>query len=442
MYAFASMRRRVLFLAGRYPRLPLVLLVGVCALSLGARAAWLGAPCHTPCRSAGAHVLIFDERYYVNAARAIAGVRPPAGAPYAHTPLGDDPNAEHPQLVKLIVAGSIELFGDGPLAWRLGSLIAGTLAIVGMFSLVRAAGGGPWTALAAASLMAADNLMIVHGRIGTLDVYALAAIVWAGALYLRRQPLLSGVVVGVGLCAKLVAGYVVIALVLFELLRWLRERRDPIAALSRLARCVVPAAAVFIGLLAVFDELAPPYDPAAGRLVSGGLFGHIGHMLRYAAQQTSPSGPRGIASYPWGWLVDYKPIVYLNVNPSSPAPGLYHVHPAVHFLGLISPPILLLALPALAVAGRSVLSRRGQPADDLGALSIAWFVGTFLPFVLLSLIWQRTSYLYYMLIVMPGLYAAIAWLLPRLTRWPRLLLLWAACVVAAAVIAYPLTPLP
>ena len=73
---------------------------------------------------------------------------------------------------------------------------------------------------------------------------------------------------------------------------------------------------------------------------------------------------------------------------------------------------------------------------------MAWFAGTFLPFVLLSLIWNRTSYLYYMVIVMPGLYAAVAWLLPRLTRWPRLTLLWAACVLLAAVIAYPFTPLP
>jgi len=442
VYAFASMRRRISFLAGRYPRLPIVLLVGLCALSLGVRAAWLGEPCRAPCRGAGARLLIFDERYYVNAARTIAGVRPPVGSPYAGAPLGEDPNAEHPQLVKLIIAGSIELFGDGPLAWRLGSLIAGALAIPGMFALVRAAGGGPWPALAAAALMAADNLMIVHGRIGTLDIYALAAMVWAGALYLRGRPLVSGVVIGVGLCAKLVTGYALIALVLLELLRWLRERRDPIPAISRLARCAVPATGVFIGLLAAFDQIAPPYDPTTGRLVGGGLFGHIGHMLSYAAQQTSPSGPHGIASYPWGWLVDYKPIVYLNVNPSSPAPGLYDVHPAVHFLGLISPPILLLAPPAIALAGRSVFSGRPEPADELAAVSVAWFAGTFLPFVLLSLILRRTSYLYYMVIVMPGLYAAVAWLLPRLTRWPKLTLVWAACVIAAAIIAYPFTPLP
>ena len=192
------MARRIQSLARRHPGLPLALLGAVCALSLAARAAWLSEPCQSPCRSSSARILIFDERYYVNAARVIAGIQPPAGEPYAGSPLGDDPNAEHPQLAKLIIAGSIELFGDGPFAWRLGSLVAGTLAILGMFALVRAAGGGPWTALAAAALMAADNLMIVHGRIGTLDVYALAAMVWGAALYLRGRPLAAGVVIGVG----------------------------------------------------------------------------------------------------------------------------------------------------------------------------------------------------------------------------------------------------
>src|SRR5438309_5493285 len=115
---------------------PLVLLAALMLLSLAARAVLLGEPCRSPCRSAADHVLVFDESYYVNAARVIAGIAPPANATYASAPPGDDPNAEHPQLVKLALAGSIELFGDGPFAWRIGSLVFGTLAILGMFVLV------------------------------------------------------------------------------------------------------------------------------------------------------------------------------------------------------------------------------------------------------------------------------------------------------------------
>src|SRR5437762_9496789 len=97
---------------------PLVLLAVVSLLSLGARALLLGEPCMAPCNKASDHTLVFDEAYYVNAARVIAGTRPASGQHYADAPLGTDPNAEHPQGVKLIIAGAIELFGDGPFAWR------------------------------------------------------------------------------------------------------------------------------------------------------------------------------------------------------------------------------------------------------------------------------------------------------------------------------------
>jgi Dolichyl-phosphate-mannose-protein mannosyltransferase len=432
------MLRRLQSWALRRPRLPFVLLVVVALLSLGARVAWLGEPCRSPCRSAGDHLLVFDEDYYVNAARVIAGIHPQSGAPYDTTPLGDDGNSEHPQLAKLVIAGSIAMFGDGPLAWRLGSVVMGTIAILGMFALARAAGAGPWVALVAATLMAADNLTLVHGRIGTLDIYALAAIVWAAALYLRRRPLLAGAAVGVGACAKEVAPYVLLVLGLFELLRWLVSRTDPVARLWRLGRCVAAAAVSFVGLLAVLDEIAPPYNPETGKRVSGGPFGEIGHILDYAAHQTSPHGPTGIASYPWQWLADYKPITYLSVNPGRPD-GFGQVHPQVHFLGMISPPILVVGLPALLVTAW-LIARRPGPYTELGLPAIAWFAATWIPFELFSLLLDRTSYIYYMLIVMPSVYLAGAYLIARLAPDVRLTAAWITTVVIAAVVMYPFFP--
>src|SRR2546421_4120398 len=164
------MAARLESLSERRPSLPLVLLAVLCLASFGIRAAWLGNPCRSPCRAASDHVLVFDESYYVNAARVIAGLHPPPGSAYTGSPPGPDPNAEHPQLAKLVIAGSIELFGDGPFAWRLGSLVFGTLAILGMFTLARAAGLGPWGALGASALMAAAKLMIVHRGNRRLDI--------------------------------------------------------------------------------------------------------------------------------------------------------------------------------------------------------------------------------------------------------------------------------
>jgi dolichyl-phosphate-mannose-protein mannosyltransferase len=427
-------------------RAPLLALATLCALSFGVRAAWIGLPCHGPCRSANAHLLIFDERYYVNSARVIAGIRPAAipGAAYRHAPLGSDPNAEHPQLAKLLMAGSIELLGDGPWAWRLGSLIFGTLAILGMFMLVRWAGGGPWLAVGAAALMASDNLMLVQGRIATLEIYVVAAMVWSVALYVRGRFLSAGVVAGVGACLKLFALDVVLVLAVLELIRW----RAGVAAsarsgLLRLAGAVGATAGSFIGLLAVLDQIAPPYDNAARRFVSGGPFGHLSHMISYGSHQIGVSAAHGIASRPWQWLGDFKPIPYLTIDPAHPG-SLTGDHPAVHFLGFISPPVLLAGLAGTALALFSAARGGGRSEHDSGPLELAaaWFAGTFGPFLVAGDAFNRTTYLYYMAIVMPGMYVAAAWLARRL--WDRRWLVypWVALVTAAAVVLYPFTPLP
>jgi predicted membrane-bound dolichyl-phosphate-mannose-protein mannosyltransferase len=423
---------------------PLTLLAILVALSLAARAALLDEPCRTPCRSAADHVLVFDEDYYVNAARVIAGIHPPPNARYATAPSGSDPNAEHPQLAKLLIAGSIELFGDGPFAWRIGSLVFGSLALLGLYALVRAAGGGPWIALGASALMAADNLLLVHGRIGTLDIYAVSAMIWAAVAYLRGRPLLAGTLVGIGACFKEVAPYVLIMLGVFELLRVARGRGTPAFPWRRLLGCAVVAAVVFLAGLAAMDAIARPYDAGAGRFVAAGPFAHLRHIISFASAQSSPRGPGGIASYPWQWLGDYKPIVYLNINPAEPTPELYGIHPPVHFLGMISPPLMLLALPALLLCTwRARIGRvRSRTVDEVELIALAWFVATWVPFELLSLIGNRTSYLYYMVIVMPGIYLAVARLVARLRARRWLVGIWGLAILVAAVLMYPFTPLP
>ncbi len=422
--------------------LPLWLLGALLLVSTLARLAWIAEPCRAPCHASTDHILVFDEDYYVNAARVIDRIPPPAGAPYANSPLGTDPNSEHPPLAKLIIAGGIELFGDDPIAWRLPSVLLGTVALLGIFELVRAAGGDRWTALGAAALMAADNLLLVHGRIGTLDIYATAAMIWGAALYVRGRPILAGVVVGVGACAKEVAPYVLLALVVLEALRWFGRRADPVAALRRLGLCVAASAVTFIALLWALEQIVRPYDPQTGKLVSGLPFGEVWRMLTYASNQTSPHGPRGIAAYPWDWLVDIKPITYLQINPSHPTAALNQIQPAVHFLGMISPPILLLLIPAMVVAALGVTGRRWHSRDEVGLVGLAWFIGTWAPYALWALVASRTSYLYYMVIVMPGVYVAVADLVRRFGAKRPLSLLWMASVLVAVIVMYPFTPLP
>jgi hypothetical protein len=445
---------------------PLLALAVVSVLSLAARGLLLGQPCQSPCTRAVQHTLIFDEAYYVNAARVIAGIRPPSGSHYDAAPLGSDPNAEHPQGAKLIMAAAIDIFGDGPFAWRIGSLIFGSLAILGMYALVRAAGGGRWSAVGAAGLMGADNLLLVHGRIATLDIYAVAAMIWGVALYLRGRWVAAGVLLAAGDCFKEVAPYALIVLGLIELARVFVARRDPVPpadwhwrpALTRLAATAFVSVGLFVGLLGLMGLIAKPYADSEARIIGGGPFDHLWHMITYAAHLTSPHGPQGIASYPWQWLLDLKPITYLRINPSLPGQGLYGIHPVSAFLGMVSPPIMALAIPGVLFGTYRFVSRRRLAAGhgsespavaprslgdvQLAILGPAWFVGTWLPYELQSAVDSRTSYLYYMVVVMPGIYVAVTYLLSlgwrRRRTWLRVVIgLWVLSVAVGVVLMYP-----
>ena len=277
----------------RAPWVPSALLGVVCVISLFARVAWLSDPCSNPCSGPTAHALIFDEEYYVNAARRIDGIAVPHNQSYAGDPAGQDANSEHPQLVKLIIAGAIDAFGDGPFAWRIGSVVFGTLAIVGMWALALGAGARRWTALLAATLMAADNLMLVHGpdRRRSTSTWS-TFMVWAAALYLRGRPLVAGVILGVGATAKLVAPYLLAVLVLFELIRHRREvraRRGRARSRRRRRR----DGGLPRPCSALFDRIAPPYDPQTGTTISGRPDRpHLAHVrLRRRADEPARARP-------------------------------------------------------------------------------------------------------------------------------------------------------
>src|SRR5262249_54021839 len=128
----------------------------------------------------------------------------------------------HPQLAKVIIAGGIELFGDNPLGWRIGSVLFGLIALAALYGLVRAAGGSGWLAVGATSVMALDNLLLVHGRIATLGIYGVAMMIVAAPLYLRRHPIAAGIALGLGMCLKEVSIYLLAVLAVLEALRLLR----------------------------------------------------------------------------------------------------------------------------------------------------------------------------------------------------------------------------
>jgi dolichyl-phosphate-mannose--protein O-mannosyl transferase len=388
--------------------------------------------------------MIFDEKYYVNAARVLLRLSVPCPAgqcdPYRSMPLGIDPMPEHPPLGKLLIAAGMWVYGDNPFGWRFFPIVFGSLAILALYWLVRSAGGGPWLAVGTASLMAVDNLLMVHGRIATLDIFVATFMLAGVAFYLKDRPVLAGVTLGVGACVKLVAPQALLVLLLLELGRLAVQRGWRVrprwgAMLHRflplLISVVVTAGAYAVGLT-LLDAVVKPFHnpsdicPGSGTSYNN-FFVHTRYMVCYAGKLTSPDGPVGIASYPWQWLINQLPINYFTTSVTVSAGGkIISTRSPIAFIGEMNPAIILLALPALALSVDMAI----RVKDDLSILAVAWFAGTYLPFVEISLVQHRTTYLYYMVVVMPAVYIAVARLMSG--RW----LPWSVRLGYAGILGY------
>ncbi len=378
------------------------LLTLLLAVSVALRTVWLAQPGGS---------LIFDEKYYVTAARVLLGL-PGGEVVYGDVVPGLDPNTEHPPLAKLIVAGSMRLLGDNAFGWRLPSVLFGTWSVLLLYGIARRAGADAKTALLAATLLAFDNLAFVHSRIFTLDVFQLGFMLLGVHWYLRRRAALAGAAFALATLCKIGGALGLLAIVGYEALGLRRDPRVWRVAWcdggARLARTGLAFGLTFLLLLGVFDRVWVGYNQPVE---------HLQRIVGYAAQLRQPDGPVGIESYPWQWLWNERQIPYLRVEEEVAAGDeVQATRTLVLFAGAMNPAVLLLWPFGLAFAAYAWWRRR--PEAEVGSLALAWFVATYVPFCAATLLEQRVAYLFYFLPTLPAVaLAGSSFLLG--TRLPR-----------------------
>jgi 4-amino-4-deoxy-L-arabinose transferase-like glycosyltransferase len=370
------------------------------------RAVWLTVP---------ARGLIFDEAYYVNAARVVLGL--PATSHYADSPVGLDPNTEHPPLGKLAIAASMAVFGDNGLGWRLPSLIAAMIALLVVYQIVRATDRSAWLAVLVVGVLSLDNLTFVHGRIGTLDMLVLAPMLIGSWLGIQRRWLLAGVAMGVALLVKLTALYGIAAVILYFLLTdgpdWWRRRTLSLRDLGGPALFVAVTFAVALGGLTALDARFSSFSSPLA---------HIERMVSYGAALRAPA-TAGFCpeadSRPWQWLFNECQIQYLRVDVTVRAGEEVVARvPRIDFRGALNP-LLAGAIPLAGLfAGWYAWRTRNRAA----LWAVAWAAANYLPYLVLAFFTSRIMYLYYALPLVPAVAIAIALLLvraglPRPVRW-------------------------
>jgi predicted membrane-bound dolichyl-phosphate-mannose-protein mannosyltransferase len=370
---------------------PRILLGLLLVASLLCRIVWLTVPDQP---------IVFDEIYYVNAARLMLGHKPPPNATYAQKPVGKDPNLEHPPLGKALIAGSMRVLGDTPLGWRLPSILAGLVAILLVYAVCMAATDDPWLGLIAAFLFAFDNLVLVHSRIAVLDMPMLAFLLLGVWLVLLRRPLLAGAAIGLSCLVKITGLYGLLALLLYVIVvAWTESRGDarrPLSIVRSPALILAGFLPVLVGGLWMLDLAFTSY-----RLP----WDHLRYILDYGVTLTRPGGPADSESYPWQWLVNEVQIPYYKVDTDI---LVNHVVQAtrttVYFRGAMNP-IIIGSAP---LGAGFALWRWYVARENLAIWTVLWIVATYLPYYPLAIFDQRISYIYYFLPTMPAVAIALA----------------------------------
>jgi dolichyl-phosphate-mannose-protein mannosyltransferase len=143
----------------------------------------------------------FDEFHYVPAAKEILA-------------FGRVPNVEHPPLAKFFMAIGIGLFGDRPIGWRVMSTVFGALTLVGMYFWGHALFRKEKYARYVVAITFVNQLLYVQSRIGMLDTFMVAFLVWALAAFteawdatlpaaqVRKKFLTAGILFGFATACK------------------------------------------------------------------------------------------------------------------------------------------------------------------------------------------------------------------------------------------------
>lgn len=358
----------------------------------------------------GAHVAIgnlprngyvFDEAYYVPAARSLLA--------------GQVANTEHPPLAKALIALSIKAFGDEGLAWRLPSILFGTLAIAFLYFLTRRLADKK-TALLAAFLLSFETLWFTHSSIAMLDIVAVSLGLLALLVFLRGEWVWAGAVIGLSMLAKEVTVLLLAVLPLFVLLQspktWSRQAFRHAVEVGFFV--TVSALVVFMAGLQIYDSVYDAFPTS---------FHHVAQIFRYNRAIASP--PASDAIRPSQWFSGFMPSGYF-LTFSDVGNGVKRYY--AQYFG--QPNLVILLMVWLAVPFSFPRLKR---KDSNATLHILMFLAPLAFF--LGLAEWRITYPYYMLVCIPSICVLTAMFLVELPR--RVILTYGVGVVMWFIVWFP-----
>lgn len=350
------------------------------------------------------HGLIYDEYYYVPAARVL--LHKPSPVLIHHAVPGIDPNLlSAPPFGKEMIALSMVLFGNHPWAWRLPGVVLGSLMPIVVYGLTKRLFRSEAMAFVAAALTAVDGLLIAISRVALLDSISVPFVVINMALLWRiveslrcAQPvsrrflLIWGVSLGLGLSAKWTGGQTILASWLIlalngKLLRVYGRRLWQILA----SVSIIPLVTYFLTYFYAFP--------------SGFHKTYLAHNIVMAWAQLQWRIFKGMWSltfyHPWSsdarsWLFLPRPAAFLIVTTS---------HTMIRVMAFSDP--LIIWLGALTILGGALMTWRHRMGTNPWIYLLVWFIAFYGTWLLTP----RSKFDYYMAPMMPAFTIAVSYIL-------------------------------
>lgn len=352
--------------------------------------------------------MYFDEVYFVRSAWEILQGR-------------NATENTHPPLGKLIIAGSISLFGMNPYAWRLPGTLCGVAMIPMMYLLaLRLFRRRTWAFLSAL-LLSVDFMHFTQTRIATVDTYVMLAVLasyyWMlrwyqdarqgpKALNSRFNPLwsliFSGISIAIAIATKWIGLYAAagLALMFFAGFAHLGKEWRHKHSLTTILTCCV----AFVAIPVMVYVMA--YIPLMSVTGSGltGILDNQTSMWNYHSH-IKDSHPFSSQWYEWPLMI--KPIWYYsgsaNVAPNLVSTIINFGNPVVWMIGSAA---LLFLIYSLAVRWEMAKPiPGGTPYNQLiGLFIVIAALAQYLPWALIP---RKLVFIYHFFLTMPFVLLAL-----------------------------------
>lgn len=266
-------------------------------------------------------------------------------------------NLEHPPLAKYFIALTM-LISDTPLAWKIPSLIAGSLIVLFSYLIVRRV-FGEIPGLVAAGIVFVEPVIRAMSMVAMLDIYVALFSVISLYFAVKAPYPLSSINVGLAGSSKINGFTNVLSIIASS---W-RNRR---VTNLRLAICV------FVIPLLVYFVINIPII-----VYAGGITKWIDLQLWALSWHTRSRPPGGppIAN-PWDWFL---------------ARNSFPLHYSPNLSASPSPPLMLLTIPLTIALLPLALKDKVKGSGTL----LAWFWIPIAMFTILYIIGNRTQYSFY-----------------------------------------------